>query len=172
VVAGIASPSSGKVCILGQDLTRSGDADRRLFRLKNIGFIFQNYYLLHSLTVLENAMLPLLMLGSTPEEAKPIASAFLEKVYLEGYEEAFPEELSFGEMQRVATVRALIHNPTVLICDEPTAALDQKSGGKVMEILQELVKEKGCTAIITTHDERILPYASSVFQMIDGKLYP
>jgi len=170
IVTGILSASSGSVSLLGQSLGALSDKAKVLLRRKNIGFIFQQYNLLPSLTAAENAALPLLAAGASNASATEAARKVLQQIGMEGQTEKFPRQLSGGQQQRVAIARALVHNPKLIVCDEPTAALDAKTGSAVMDILRLVANDKGRAVVVVTHDNRIYHFADRILEMSDGRI--
>ena len=140
------------------------------FRAHTIGFIFQLYHLIPTLTTLENSAIPLIILGKKQEEAFKAAEDILDKVGLGEKYQALPKQLSGGQQQRVAMARAIVHNPPIVICDEPTSALDFETGTKVMEILKHIAQTHNRSVIVVTHDHRIFKYADRVVEMDDGAI--
>jgi putative ABC transport system ATP-binding protein len=140
------------------------------FRAKNLGFVFQQYNLLPSLTAAENACLPLLVAGLPRRAALASARSVLKRVGMEERADALPTQLSGGQQQRVAIARALVHEPRLLVCDEPTAALDAQAGQTVMELFQEVAVQPDRAVIIVTHDHRVLRYGRQIIQMADGRI--
>jgi putative ABC transport system ATP-binding protein len=136
-------------------------------RLKNIGFVFQNFNLIAPLTVLENVMQPLRLSGTDKKEAKHKAEDALKKVNMENRVKSLPKNLSGGEQQRVAIARALVTNPSIMLCDEPTASLDIRSVGIVMEELK-MLSESGKSVIVVTHDLRLKPFADRIIYVNNG----
>jgi putative ABC transport system ATP-binding protein/lipoprotein-releasing system ATP-binding protein len=166
-LAGLERPTSGDVHFENEDLygiSASRQADMRNTRM---GFVFQSYMLLPELTALENVALPGLIGG---KDERKRAAELLDKVGLGPRSGHLPSELSGGEQQRVAIARALVHNPRLIICDEPTAALDAENGQRVMEIFRELMRQPGRCAIVVTHDHRILQYSDRIATMNDGRI--
>ena len=170
IITGILSASSGAVDLLGQDLIKMKDRKKVVFRRENIGFIFQQYNLLPALTAAENAAMPLLAAGVNSSEAVRRARTILDDIGMKGQTEKLPRQLSGGQQQRVAIARALVHNPKIIVCDEPTAALDAKTGQAVMEILRTIAKDKNRAVLIVTHDNRIYKYADRILEMSDGRI--
>lgn len=170
IIAGILDATSGKCEVLSNDLNNIKKRDLVNFRAKNIGFVFQAFNLLPSLTAAENVAIPLLINDVPLSAAVQKANILLEKVGLKGREKALPAQLSGGQQQRVAIARALVHEPKIIVCDEPTSSLDHETGQKVMELMQELCRERGNTMIIVTHDNRIFQYADRIAQMDDGRI--
>jgi putative ABC transport system ATP-binding protein len=168
VISGILSETSGEVVLFDQSLKGLSNAEKILFRRKNIGFIFQQYNLLPALSARENAALPLIAAGFSFEKACLRADPLLAQLGLEQHLHHYPRHLSGGQQQRVAIARALIHAPRLIICDEPTAALDAHSGKEVLSILKERTQEHKTTVLIVTHDSRIYSFADRILQMEDG----
>ncbi len=170
IIAGILTPTSGQVKLFGQDIFALSNSKNSEFRRKNIGFIFQQFNLLPALTALENASIPLIANGVNRELAYEKTREMLKKVGLENHVNKLPKELSGGQQQRIAIARALVHEPKLLVRDEPTASLDTHSGQQVMEILQEQAKKEDRVVIIVTHDDRIFKFADVMLKMSDGRL--
>jgi putative ABC transport system ATP-binding protein len=170
ILSGILSASGGEVNVLGQPLMHMKDSAKVLFRRENIGFIFQQYNLLPALTAAENAAMPLVAAGISMEDAVAKARIILEDIGMAGQTEKIPRMLSGGQQQRVAIARALIHNPKLIVCDEPTAALDAKTGSQVMEILRGIANSAERAVLIVTHDNRIFHFADRILAMSDGRL--
>jgi putative ABC transport system ATP-binding protein len=137
---------------------------------RQLGYIFQAHNLLKSISVRENVMMPLELSQVSYDEASRMAEAMLTQVGLAHRVDYYPEDLSGGQKQRVAIARALVTNPKLLLADEPTAALDKQSGRDVVELMQTLAREQGCTILLVTHDNRILDIADRIIHMEDGKL--
>ena len=170
VMAGILERDAGECTVFGQDLKRMPAARVTKFRGENIGFVFQQFNLLPTLTIAENVSVPLLITGVSRVEATERARAMLERVGLGERWKTLPSRLSGGQQQRVAIARALVHEPKLLVCDEPTSALDHETGNTVMEILRELALERGRSLVIVTHDARIFGFADRVARMDDGRI--
>jgi len=170
LISGILSPTSGTINLLGSDLGNMTDREKVIFRRQHIGFIFQQYNLLPALTAAENAAMPLLAAGIPHQQAAKGARDILKQIGMERHTEKLPRQLSGGEQQRVAIARALVHHPQLIVCDEPTAALDGKTGQDVMEILSHIGKEKERAVLIVTHDNRIYHFADRILEMSDGRL--
>lgn len=170
VIAGILDHDAGECEIFGNDLKSMDDAVRTTYRGKNVGFVFQAYNLIPTLTNSENVSIPLLLNGIAPKEASERAHEALTKVGLASKLNAFPGELSGGQQQRVAIARALVHNPRLIVCDEPTSALDHTTGGEIMELFRQEVMNGNRTLVIVTHDSRIFHYADRIGAMDDGKI--
>lgn len=170
VMAGILDQNEGDCLLFGKDLKRLSKRERVLYRGKNIGFVFQAFNLIPSLTTTENIAIPLLINGIGMEKAKKEAAQRLADVGLGGREDALPAQLSGGQQQRVAIARALVHNPRLVVCDEPTSALDHKTGEMVIEVLKNLAVKGNRSLVVVTHDARIFPYADRIAHMEDGRI--
>jgi putative ABC transport system ATP-binding protein len=170
ILAGLLTPTKGKVHLLGQDITTMSRSQLAEFRLHNIGFIFQKFNLFPALTAAENVEIVLKMKGMSDKEAKKEAQHLLSTVGLGDKNEVLPRDLSGGQQQRVAIARALAGNPKLIMADEPTAALDSYNGHAVIELLARLAKQEGCTVVMVTHDPRILDVADRVAYLEDGVL--
>ena len=170
ILAGILSATEGEVRVAGKPLGgRSASALAR-FRRETVGFIFQQYNLLPSLTAAENAAIPLVVQGSSHRKALARARAVLEGLGMAPHAEKLPRQLSGGQMQRVAIARALVHAPPVIVCDEPTAALDAASGRAAMQQLRDASLAPDRAVIVVTHDPRIHGFADRVVSMEDGRI--
>lgn len=170
ILGGILTPTTGNLCLLGQDLTRMTRAQLAKFRLKNIGFIFQEFNLFPALTAVENVELALDMKGIKGKAARQEAMNLLDQVGLADRAQKYPRDLSGGQKQRVAIARALAGNPQLIMADEPTAALDSQSGHAVITLLRKLAKEGNRTVLMVTHDPRIIDVADRVTYLEDGIL--
>ncbi len=170
LIAGLLDPTEGTLNVLGQELTALPPNDLVNFRARNLGFVFQQYNLLPSLNAVENACLPLLVGGVPRRTAIARARAVLERVGLADKAEAYPSQLSGGQQQRVAIARALVHQPRLLVCDEPTAALDAHAGQTVMELFREVAVEPDRAVIVVTHDNRVLHYGQRIVYLADGRI--
>jgi len=170
VVAGILDHDDGECLVFRQDLRGMGQTKKTRYRGQNVGFVFQAYNLLPTLTALENVSVPLLILGVPRSEAQSRARAILVQVGLEDRLSALPAQLSGGQQQRVAIARALIHGPKLIVCDEPTSALDADTGQRVMEVLRNAALTADRALIIVTHDNRIFNFADRVARMEDGRI--
>ncbi|GGE19864.1 ABC transporter ATP-binding protein [Sphingobacterium cellulitidis] len=169
IIGCIIYPSSGKVYYKDKEVTSLSENRLADLRLHDIGFVFQQFNLLEPLTALENVMQPLLLQGVNRKEAKEKALQALEAVSLSDRLHNLPKKLSGGQKQRVAIARALVTNPTMILCDEPTASLDAKSAAVIMEELKELSKE-GKAVIIVTHDLRLRKFADQVIYVEEGNV--
>ena len=170
VVAGILNQDSGTCTVYGNDLRAMKQRDRTRYRGQSIGFVFQAFNLLPTLTAAENAAIPLLVNGVRRRAAIDRASEMLARVGLGDRTKSLPSQLSGGQQQRVAIARALVHGPKLIVCDEPTSALDHDTGHKVMDMLREVALHDGRTLVIVTHDQRIFGFADRIAQMDDGRV--
>jgi putative ABC transport system ATP-binding protein len=170
IIAGLLRRDSGDCIVLGQDQEAMNKADAAAFRRANIGFVFQAYNLIPTLTAAENVMVPMLLNGHDRATAQQAAVAALGSVDLAERVDEQPSSLSGGQQQRVAIARAIVHSPRLIVCDEPTSALDHRSGEAVMRLLRDLAQERGCSLIVVTHDHRIYDYADRVAEMDDGRI--
>ena len=168
VVAGLLDPTAGEVEVLGEPLTRL--RGRRLveFRGRNIGFVFQQYNLLPALSAAENAAVPLIIAGRPRKEAVARATAILGQVGMGDRGHSLPSQLSGGQQQRVAIARALVHEPRLLVCDEPTAALDAQSGQTVMGLIRRVAVQPDRAVVVVTHDHRVYKFGDRMVLMSDG----
>jgi ABC-type lipoprotein export system ATPase subunit len=163
-------PTQGSVRLADVDLGPLNVNQLAAVRRRQVGFVFQSFFLLPTLRVIENVMLPLLLDGLTPHEAREEALPMLERVGLSARLTHFPSQLSGGEMQRAAVARALCHRPQLLLADEPTGNLDAANGRHVMELLAELNREFGVTVVLATHAEESAAYARRTIRLCDGKM--
>ncbi len=161
-------PTAGNVFINGKDVTGLNRNQRADLRKNAIGFVFQFFALIPTLTAYENVEMPLLLNGTKPAERKKRVNEMLEAVGLSDRAHHRPDQLSGGQQQRVAVARALATNPKIILADEPTANLDTENGKQVMEIMQKLNKETGVTFVFATHDPRVINYARRVVTLRDG----
>jgi putative ABC transport system ATP-binding protein len=170
IIAGILYPSEGTVRVFGTEIYDLRENDLVKFRLANIGFIFQQYNLIPTLTAAENASVPLIAAGVPKPEAIARARETLERLNIGNLAERLPRQMSGGQQQRVAIARALVHNPRLVVCDEPTAALDAASGRRVMDLLREVALDADRAVIIVTHDNRVFDLADRILDMEDGRI--
>jgi putative ABC transport system ATP-binding protein len=170
IIATILDQDSGTCEVLGQDLRRMGSIERARFRGTSVGFVFQVFNLLPTLTTTENVSVPLLINGMPRKKAERLASELLEQVGLAERRTALPPHLSGGQQQRVAIARALACNPQLIICDEPTSNLDHETGHAIMEILRSRAKNPERAVIVVTHDSRIFDFADRIARMDDGRV--
>ncbi len=168
LIAGLDRPTTGSVAVAGSDLGRMGEAALARFRRDHIGFVFQFFHLLPNLTALENVLIPAQLKSTTSAEAR--GRELLDQLGIAEVGDRYPARLSGGQQQRVAIARALINQPTLLLADEPTGALDTRSGDQVMELLME-VHRRGQTILLVTHDAKLATrYAARVISVLDGKI--
>ncbi len=170
VIAGILDPSGGELSVLGQPVGALPARERILFRRRNLGFVFQQYNLLPALTAAENVAVPLLAAGARRGPALVRAAELLDRLGLGARAGALPAMLSGGQQQRVAIARALVHEPRLVVCDEPTAALDHENGEAVMQLLGASAVQPGRAVVVVTHDSRVLHHAHSIARMDDGRI--
>lgn len=168
VIAGILNYDGGRCHIFGHDLQMMSESERTTYRGKTVGFVFQAYNLIPTLTSTENVSIPLLLAGHSVKDAQKRAHEVLERVGLHDKKEVYPTELSGGQQQRVAIARALVHNPRLIVCDEPTSALDHTTGSEIMELFRQEALNGNRTLVIVTHDSRIFSYADRIGVMDDG----
>jgi putative ABC transport system ATP-binding protein len=161
-------PSSGSIRIDGREISKLPDDQLSRFRRDHLGFIFQFFNLLPTLTALENVLLPSLLAGKNRQGEEPKAKALLERVGLKGRWTHRPDELSGGEMQRVAIARALLGEPSVLLADEPTGNLDSKTGAEVLSLIREATLERGLTVVMVTHDPKAAEVGDRLVRLADG----
>jgi len=170
VIAGLLNTTGGEVTVLGEQIERLPGSQQILFRRKNLGFLFQEYNLLPALTAAENGALPLLAAGVSRRNAIKEAKRLLDALGMGDRADALPKQLSGGQQQRVALARALIHKPSLLVCDEPTAALDADTGHVVMELLAAEAVRPERAVLVVTHDNRIFGFADTIARMDDGRI--
>lgn len=163
-------PTKGRILLKGQDISRLSESHLAQIRGRTIGFVFQQFNLIPTMTALENVMLPMVFQGKDEFERKTIASSLLKLVGLEEREKHKPTELSGGEQQRVAIARALANNPEIILADEPTGNLDSKTGAEIIHMLKKLHKEEGKTIVVITHDRDIAKNADRIIFLKDGKI--
>lgn len=168
LIGGLDRPSSGELLVDNRLIGQMADDQVTMFRRIKIGFVFQFFNLLPTLTALENVELPLVLDGRSKPEAGERARLLLKKVGLEGRNEHLPEELSGGEIQRVAMARALAFDPPILLADEPTGNLDSKNGSAILSLLRQISKEDGCTVVMVTHSEEAAGYGDRRIYLRDG----
>ncbi len=170
IIAGIDNADSGTVWLDGKNLTALTERKRTLFRRQHIGFVFQFFNLIPTLTTLENVALPVELNGASPDSAREQAEPLLEAVGLRDRLKTFPDRLSGGEQQRVAIARALVHNPLLVLADEPTGNLDEETGVHILALLDRLTRQAGKTMIMVTHSIEAAKYADRVLRLHDGRL--
>ena len=170
LVAGIDRPTSGSVEVAGVQLHDLSEKDRTLFRRRHLGFVFQFFNLLPTLTVRENLLLPVELKGRVDAASEARARMLLDRVGLADRADAFPDRLSGGEQQRIALARALVHEPDLVLADEPTGNLDPETGGRILGLVDELVRETGRTLLAVTHSREVAERADRVFRIDHGRL--
>ncbi len=170
LLSGIDDPDDGSVRIAGDDVHAQREPQRTLFRRHRIGFVFQFFNLIPTLTVAENLALPLELVGRSPAEVAARSASLLRAVGLPGTAERFPDTLSGGEQQRVAVARALAHDPPVLLADEPTGNLDDATGADITDLLMTMARDHGTTMLIVTHSAAVSHAADRVLHLRDGRL--
>jgi putative ABC transport system ATP-binding protein len=170
IVAGILSPTKGSVEICGTLITELRDKEKVAFRRQTVGFVFQQYNLLPALTAAENAAIPLIAAGIPMAAAAREAGAILKRIGMGAHLDKHPNQLSGGQQQRVAIARAVVHAPRLIVCDEPTAALDAEAGQTVLAILKDAALAADRAVIVVTHDSRIYRFADRIAAMEDGHI--
>lgn len=170
IIAGLLDVSAGEVEVFGMPLHQLRGRRLVQFRAERIGFVFQQYNLLPALTAAENAAVPLIIGGQSRRVAVRRASEMLAAVGLADRAKSYPNQLSGGQQQRVAIARALVNEPQLLVCDEPTAALDAKSGHTVMELLKQVAVQPDRAVIVVTHDSRVFDVGDEIIEMADGRV--
>jgi putative ABC transport system ATP-binding protein len=170
LISGIDTPDAGDIVLDGQIVNRLSERDRTLLRRQRMGFIFQFFNLIPTLTVLENILLPLELNHMLEPHDRQRAMRLLEAVGLADRHSSFPDALSGGEQQRIAMVRSLVHNPDIILADEPTGNLDQETGRQVIHLLDQLVREKRATLVMATHSKEVVGWADRVLQVKAGAL--
>jgi putative ABC transport system ATP-binding protein len=170
IIAGILYPTEGTVHVFGTDIYELTDNELVQFRLDNIGFIFQQYNLLPTLTAAENAAVPLFADGMSRADGLERGRAILDSLNILDQADKLPRQLSGGQQQRVAIARALIHQPRLVVCDEPTAALDAGSGRRVMDLLRDVALAENRAVIIVSHDNRVFDLADRILEIEDGRI--
>ena len=170
VIAGLTNPTNGEVSLFGKDIHTMNDNQLTLFRREHVGFIFQTFNLLPTMTALENVALPLLIGGKKLRDVRPQAEAMLELVDLHSRQNHRPDELSGGQQQRVAIARALINQAPLLLADEPTGNLDSKTGEDILLLMRELVSTQKRTIVMVTHDPKAAAYADKIITLSDGQV--
>jgi len=163
-------PTSGSLTIESREISKLPDDELSRFRRDRLGFIFQFFNLLPTLTAVENVVLPRLLSGGSRSELIPKASALLESVGLKGRDHHHPDELSGGEMQRVAVARALLGDPALLLADEPTGNLDSKTGAEVLRLIREATRARNLTVVMVTHDSKAAEVGDRIVRIADGKI--
>lgn len=170
LVGGIDQPSAGTIWVGGQDLTHMDEHARTLYRRQNVGFIFQFFNLLPTLTVFENVLLPLELNNRADRAGRQHAEDLLDRVGLLDRANTYPDKLSGGEQQRIAIARALVHDPLLILADEPTGNLDVDTGRQVLDLLDTLTRQAGKTLLMVTHSVDAVGVADRVFHIVNGQL--
>ncbi len=170
LISGIDLPTSGAVAVDGTDITALSERDRTLFRRERMGFVFQFFNLIPLLTVEENLRLPLELTGKDDAAGRARARSLLERVGLDDRAGSYPDRLSGGEQQRVAVARALVHDPALILADEPTGTLDADTAAVVLDLFDRLVRELGKTVVMVTHSREVVGVADRVFVVQHGQL--
>jgi len=168
LMAGLDQPTEGEVMVAGRIISQMSDNPVTLFRRQNIGFIFQFFNLLPTLTALENVMLPLILDKQLRAKSRERAEVLLGWVGLSARKDHLPEELSGGENQRLAIARSLVFSPPILLADEPTGNLDSKTGEAILELIRRINREEGCTVVMVTHNSAAAGYGDRVIHLSDG----
>lgn len=170
IMAGLEKPSRGRISIAGADVTHFSEKQWALFRQRNIGFVFQSYNLLPTLTAIENVAMPLVFRGVNKGKRTQEAIRMLRAVGLGSRMSHKPTQMSGGQQQRVGIARALVVNPQIIFADEPTGNLDSKTTMEVLKLMQQIVREQNQTLVMVTHDNNLATYADRIFKIIDGKI--
>lgn len=170
LISGIDTPTSGEVLIDATPITRLSEKKRTLFRRKNIGFVFQFFNLIPTLSVRENLLLPLQLNSFPADRSQERISGLLEQVEMADRLDSYPDRLSGGEKQRVAIARALVHDPPLILADEPTGNLDADTGTVIMSLLKSLIEGSGKTMVVVSHSDMVVGMADRVLAMEDGRL--
>lgn len=170
IIGGLDSPTKGEVWVDGKNVTNLSDSEKAIFRQKDLGFVFQFHNLLSDFTVLENVMMPLLISGKKKAEAQEKACRLLGRVDILDKKDRFSKELSGGEQQRVAIARALIHEPKLVLADEPTGNLDEENGKQVFDLLCELNKEKETTLLVVSHQIHFAKKLNHILYLDNGQI--
>lgn len=170
LISGIDKPDSGSIFIDDIDITKLNEHQRTLIRRRKIGFVFQFFNLIPTLTVLENILLPLELNKLSGKNERNKALHLLEQVGLKARQDSFPDRLSGGEQQRVAIARALIHEPAIILADEPTGNLDFETGKQIIELLDKLVKNEGKQMLMATHSKEVIGLADRILSIKDGQI--
>ncbi|MEM7342716.1 MAG: ABC transporter ATP-binding protein [Chloroflexota bacterium] len=170
LISGIDAPDSGDITVNNVTINQLTERQRTLFRREHIGFIFQFFNLIPTLTVFENITLAMQLNGKVSKADRDNVQSLLERVGLTHRQQAFPDRLSGGEQQRVAILRAIAHNPTILLADEPTGNLDEGTGQTILDLLLELTRQSNKTLIMASHNPEIIPLADKVYRVTQGDL--
>jgi putative ABC transport system ATP-binding protein len=170
ILAGTLDATQGEIEVLGVPLNKLSKSAKTEFRAQNVGFVFQQFNLLPALTAAENVAVPLVIRGDSKANALHQARRLLDEVGLGDRSDALPANLSGGQQQRVAIARALVHEPHLLVCDEPTSAVDAKTGHTVMQLIRELALNPERVAVVVTHDARVFSFADRIITLEDGRV--
>ena len=170
LIAGMDVPDAGSIEVAGRRVDGMDERERTLLRRRHVGFVFQFFNLLPTLTVLENLLLPLELTGELGASGRERARSLLEEVGLGDRSGTFPDRLSGGERQRVAIARALVHRPALILADEPTGTLDRSTGDRVADLLLATVRSRGGTLLLVTHSNRLAARADRVLRMVEGRV--
>lgn len=170
ILAGTLEPTNGEVTVLGKDLTRLTKREKGAFRAQNVGFVFQQFNLLPSLTAAENVAVPLVINGYSKASAIVQAGQVLKLMGLGDRMNSLPSQLSGGQQQRVAIARALVHKPRLLVCDEPTSAIDARTGHAIMTLIREVALQPDRVTVVVTHDQRVFEFADRIITLEDGRV--
>ncbi len=168
ILGGALAHTGGTLDVFGRRLSSMRPSQMAGFRRRHIGFIFQHYHLVPALTAVENAAMPLIIAGTPAAKACAAARREFERLDIGHIADRLPKRLSGGQQQRVAIARALVHRPELILCDEPTAALDSRAGETVMEILKEIAAQESRAVIVVTHDQRVFSFADRLIELEDG----
>lgn len=168
IIGGFIKPTAGEISINRKEVTGFSEAEYAAYRLNHIGFIFQSFQLIPTMTAQENIELPLILKGMSESDRKEKTKQMLEKVGLSAYHAHYPSELSGGQQQRVSIARALIVNPPIILADEPTGSLDSETEDDLLELIQELNRELGITFLIITHDDKVAQIGHRTIRISDG----
>ncbi|HQR05499.1 MAG TPA: ABC transporter ATP-binding protein [Gemmatales bacterium] len=170
IFAGTLDVTSGEISVLGVDLKELSKYEKAIFRAKHVGFVFQQFNLLPSLTAAENVAVPLIINGFPRGNAMAKVAEVMHAVGLQDKLQSLPAQLSGGQQQRVAIARALIHQPSLLVCDEPTSSIDAKTGQTIMELIKQIAVRPDRVAVIVTHDPRVLEFGDRIVTLEDGRV--
>ncbi|QVL34962.1 ABC transporter ATP-binding protein [Telmatocola sphagniphila] len=170
IMAGTLNPTAGQVSVFGTELTQLSKKEVTDFRAKNIGFVFQQFNLLPSLTAAENVSVPLVINGWSKAAAIEKSAAVLKAVGLGDRLHSLPSQMSGGQQQRVAIARGLVHEPRLLVCDEPTSAVDAASGHAIMQLIRSVAMQPNRVALVVTHDPRVFDFADRIITLEDGRV--
>ncbi|MFA6914892.1 MAG: ABC transporter ATP-binding protein [Parachlamydiales bacterium] len=166
----ILTPDEGELIIFDKDIHTMSIDEKAEFRNQNLGIVFQSLFLIPSLSVIENVILPLTIAGTAENISLEKAQSLLDQLHIGQKANDPPEELSKGQQQRVAIARALVNDARILVCDEPTSALDESTGAESMKLLKAIAQNSGCAVVVVTHDQRTFPYANRIVELNDGRI--